>query len=218
MVQRARLNGLPFWNKKQAGLDGNSGDNIVVAFEAYQQLSSVTVHPMTAISQLSTMHEDIVTSARQKRAALIQRLDGGMESLGHGFRHMNREVLRYAPCSVDTLVDRGFGGAAQVSYAVIVLFFGWRDNQEALAYALRVAEHPGIVFTVLRFVAQPEKFLLEGCEVYHIGGEGGVGRAETVSVIKSFGRCGRDVGRSIADPSHPTVDVNRTRPSDAMDP
>ncbi|KAK1326012.1 Two pore calcium channel protein 1A [Acorus calamus] len=31
------------------------------------------------------------------------------------------------------------------------------------------------------------------------------------------GRCGRDVGRPIAGPSHPTVDVNRTRPSDAMD-
>ncbi|KAK1299298.1 hypothetical protein QJS10_CPB14g00835 [Acorus calamus] len=32
------------------------------------------------------------------------------------------------------------------------------------------------------------------------------------------GRCGRDVGRSIAGPSHPMVDVNRTRSSDAMDP
>ncbi|KAK1297565.1 hypothetical protein QJS10_CPB15g00160 [Acorus calamus] len=31
-------------------------------------------------------------------------------------------------------------------------------------------------------------------------------------------RCGVDVGRSIAGPSNPTVDVNRTRPSDAMDP
>ncbi|KAK1325963.1 hypothetical protein QJS10_CPA01g02783 [Acorus calamus] len=28
----------------------------------------------------------------------------------------------------------------------------------------------------------------------------------------------RDVSRPIAGPSHPTVDVNRTRPSDAMDP
>ncbi|KAK1310138.1 hypothetical protein QJS10_CPA08g00412 [Acorus calamus] len=32
------------------------------------------------------------------------------------------------------------------------------------------------------------------------------------------GRCGRDVDRSIAGLSHPTVDVNRIRPSDAMDP
>ncbi|KAK1289455.1 hypothetical protein QJS10_CPB18g00542 [Acorus calamus] len=32
------------------------------------------------------------------------------------------------------------------------------------------------------------------------------------------GRCGCDVGRPIAGSSHSTVDVNRTRPSDAMDP
>ncbi|KAK1326298.1 Kinesin-like protein NACK2 [Acorus calamus] len=32
------------------------------------------------------------------------------------------------------------------------------------------------------------------------------------------GRCDRDMGHPIAGPSHPTVDVNRTRPSDAMDP
>ncbi|KAK1283338.1 hypothetical protein QJS10_CPB21g00336 [Acorus calamus] len=31
------------------------------------------------------------------------------------------------------------------------------------------------------------------------------------------GGCGRDVDRSIAGPLHPTVDVNHTRPSDAMD-
>ncbi|KAK1316088.1 Cation/H(+) antiporter 19 [Acorus calamus] len=235
MVQRARRNGLPFWNKKQAGQDGNS---VVVAFEAYQQLSSVTVRPMTAISHLSTIHEDIVTSAQQKRAALIvlpfhkqQRLDGAMESLGHGFQHMNREVLRYAPCSVAILVDRGFGGVAQVSssdvsYAVVVLFFGGRDDREALAYALRIAEHPGIILTVLRFVPQPGKSLLEeavnGDKSVRVGVEtvldegptdeecirelkekvdsGAVksitleekvvsGRAESVSVIKSLGRC-----------------------------
>ncbi|KAK1279106.1 Cation/H(+) antiporter 19 [Acorus gramineus] len=236
MVQRARRNGLPFWNKKQAGQDGNS---VVVAFEAYHQLSSVTVRPMTAISHLSTIHEDIVTSAQQKRAALIvlpfhkqQRLDGAMESLGHGFRHTNREVLRYAPCSVAILVDRGFGGAAQVSssdvsYEVVVLFFGGRDDREALAYALRMAEHPGIILTVLRFVPQPGKSLLEeavnGDKSVRVGIEetlldegptdeecikemkekvdsGEVksitleekvvsGRAESVSVIKSLGRC-----------------------------
>ncbi|KAK1289453.1 Vinorine synthase [Acorus calamus] len=32
------------------------------------------------------------------------------------------------------------------------------------------------------------------------------------------GGCGRDLGRSIAGPSHPTVNVNRTRSSDVMDP
>ncbi|KAK1318363.1 Cation/H(+) antiporter 19 [Acorus calamus] len=180
MVQRARRNGLPFWNKKQVGAgEGNGGDNIVVAFQAYQQLSSVTVRSMTAISHLSTIHEDIVTSAQQKRAALIvlpfhkhQRVDGSMESFGNGFRQMNREVLRYAPCSVAILVDRGFGGTVQisssdVSYAVVVLFFGGQDDREALAYALRIAEHPGIVLTVLRFLPRPGGSLLNGAAHGH---------------------------------------------------
>ncbi|CAA6653818.1 unnamed protein product [Spirodela intermedia] len=170
MVHKARRNGLPFWNK---GLPTETGYHIVVAFEAYQQLSSVSIRPMTAISDLATIHEDIVTSAQQKRAAVIllpfhkqQRLDGTLESLGSSFQHVNQRVLRHAPCSVGILVDRGLGGAAQVSssdvsYSIAVLFFGGHDDREALAYALRMAEHPGIQLTVLRFLALPGKALME---------------------------------------------------------
>ncbi|CAA6668840.1 unnamed protein product [Spirodela intermedia] len=165
MVHKARRNGLPFWNNR--GLSGGDGDLVVVAFEAYQQLSSVSVRPMTAISDLATIHEDIVTSAQQKRVALIvlpfhkqQRLDGAMESLGSSLQHVNQRVLRHAPCSVAVLVDRGLGGVAQVSssdvsYSIAVLFFGGRDDREALAYALRMSEHPGIALTVLRFLLAP---------------------------------------------------------------
>ncbi|CAA7388218.1 unnamed protein product [Spirodela intermedia] len=170
MVHKARRNGLPFWNK---GLPTETGYHIIVAFEAYQQLSSVSIRPMTAISDLATIHEDIVTSAQQKRAAVIllpfhkhQRLDGTLESLGSSFQHVNQRVLRHAPCSVGILVDRGLGGAAQVSSSdvscsIAVLFFGGRDDREALAYALRMAEHPGIQLTVLRFLALPGKALME---------------------------------------------------------
>jgi hypothetical protein len=54
-------------------------------------------------------------------------------------------------------VDRVLGGAAQVSapdvsYAVLVLFFGGPDDREALAYAARMGEHPGIELTVARFI------------------------------------------------------------------
>ncbi|XP_077218498.1 cation/H+ exchanger 19 [Tasmannia lanceolata] len=166
MVHKARRNGLPFWNKNRS-----EGNHMVIAFEAYEQLSSVSIRPMTAISQLSTMHEDIVTSAHQKRTALLlipfhkyQRLDGGMESLGNGFRHVNDRVLQHAPCSVGILVDRGLGGAKQisasdVSFSAVTLFFGGRDDREALAYGARIAEHPGIAFTVLRFVPEAGKSL-----------------------------------------------------------
>lgn len=160
MVQKARNNGLPFWDKKR-----DDRDYIVIAFEAYQQLSSVTVRPMTAISALSSIHEDICTSAHRKRAALIllpfhkhQRLDGAMESLGHTFHLVNRRALQHAPCSVGIFVDRGLGGttqvvASEVSYSVVVPFFGGLDDCEALAYGMRMAEHPGIKLTVVKFVA-----------------------------------------------------------------
>ncbi len=50
MVHKARRNGLPFWNRVR-----DDQDQMVIAFEAYQQLSAVTVRPMTAISALSTI-------------------------------------------------------------------------------------------------------------------------------------------------------------------
>ncbi|KAG9460038.1 hypothetical protein H6P81_004546 [Aristolochia fimbriata] len=173
MVHKARLNGLPFWNKKR-----DDRDHIVVAFEAYQQLSSVSIRPMTAISHFSTIHEDVCTSAQQKRASLIllpfhkhQRLDGALESLGHDFCQINQRVLRYAPCSVAILVDRGLGGATQVSasdvsFSAVVLFFGGRDDREALAYGVRIAEHPGIGLTVVRFLppsGEDGKDLMTSC-------------------------------------------------------
>ncbi|XP_056166069.1 cation/H(+) antiporter 19-like [Syzygium oleosum] len=162
MVHKARRNGLPFWNKAR-----DDQDQMVIAFEAYQQLSSVTVRPMTAISPLGTIHEDICTSAHQKRSAMIlvpfhkhQRLDGVMESLGHSFQAVNQRVLHYAPCSVGILVDRGLGGTTQVSasdvsYTIVVPFFGGGDDCEALAFGVRMAEHPGIVLSVMKFVFPP---------------------------------------------------------------
>lgn len=177
MVHKARYNGLPFWNKKT---DENNKDQMVIAFEAYGQLSSVKVRPMTAISSLNNIHEDICASAHQKSAAMIllpfhkhQGLDGSMESLGHSFRTVNERVLKHAPCSVGILVDRGLGGTAQVSasdvsYNVVVPFFGGRDDREALAYGMRLAEHPGIVMTLVRFVAPHGETLRFGAKLVGI--------------------------------------------------
>lgn len=175
MVHKARNNGLPFWNKKS-----DDKDQMVIAFEAYEQLSSVKVRPATAISALNNMHEDICACAHQKTAAMIllpfhkhQKLDGTMESVGHSFQAVNERVLRHAPCSVGILVDRGLGGTTQVSasdlsYAAVVAFFGGRDDREALAYGMRLAEHPGIVVTVVRFVAPKGKTLRFGAQLVGI--------------------------------------------------
>jgi len=114
------------------------------------------------------MHEDICNLAEDKRVAFIiipfhkhQTVDGGMEATNPAFRMVNQNLLANAPCSVGILVDRGLSGstrlaANQMSHQVAVLFFGGPDDREALAYAWRMSEHPGISLTVMRFVPADE--------------------------------------------------------------
>ncbi|XP_059295056.1 cation/H(+) antiporter 18-like [Lycium ferocissimum] len=165
MVHKARKNGLPLLNTQ--GQVGES-NQVIVAFETFGQLSKVSIRPTTAISAMSSMHEDIIASAERKRVSMIilpfhknQRLDGHFETTRAALRNVNRRVLQHAPCSVSILIDRGLGGASHVSasevdYTVLVLFFGGHDDREALAYGMRVAEHPGITLNVVRFVIDPE--------------------------------------------------------------
>lgn len=160
IVQRARRNGRPFFNHRH---HTDNRDQIVAAFETYEQLSKVTVRPMTAISGFEDMHEDICATAADKRTALIilpfhksPRLDGYFDSTP-GFRTVNQRVLKHAPCSVAILIDRGVGGSAQVpsssvDHSVVVYFFGGPDDREALAYGFRMAEHPGVKLHVVRFL------------------------------------------------------------------
>ncbi|KAL5205240.1 hypothetical protein ABZP36_033449 [Zizania latifolia] len=157
LVQRARRNGMPFFNN-----NGDKSEQMVVAFEAFQQLSAVRVRPMTAISDLDTIHRDVIDSASAKRAAIVVmpyhkmlQHDGSFQSLGSAYHAINKRILREAPCSVAILVDRGLGGHAQVSarnvsFSVAMLFFGGADDREALAYATRMAEHPGVAVTLAR--------------------------------------------------------------------
>ncbi|KAH7550190.1 hypothetical protein ACOSP7_024603 [Xanthoceras sorbifolium] len=164
MVHKARNNGIPFWNKGKR----SDSDQIVVAFEAFRQLSHVSIRPMTAISAMHELYEDICGSAERKRVAMIilpfhkhQRIDGVLETTRTEFRCVNKKVLQEAPCSVGILVDRGLGGnthvaASNVSSTITVLFFGGNDDQEALAYGARMAEHPGISLTVVRFLPSSE--------------------------------------------------------------
>ncbi|KAF6172956.1 hypothetical protein GIB67_006332 [Kingdonia uniflora] len=162
MVHKSRRNGSAFSSK----LSRTNSDHIVVAFEAFQQLSRVTVKPMTAISGFSNIHEDICSSAEKKSVAMVilpfhmeQRVDGVLETTRYDFRSVNQKVLENAPCSVGILVDRGLGGSAHVSASdvsstFVVLFFGGPDDREALAYGARTAEHPGVNLTVVRIIVE----------------------------------------------------------------
>ncbi|KAI3929607.1 hypothetical protein MKX01_025775 [Papaver californicum] len=115
-----------------------------------------------------------------------QRKDGKMGNIQHGFRHVNRKlhnslssllnnlhntccttnssgVFRHPPCSVAVLVDRGFGNTlAQGSSTprklkATVLFIGGKDDREALAYATRITQHPGVNLTAVRFLQDEER-------------------------------------------------------------
>ncbi|KGN62161.1 cation/H(+) antiporter 15 [Cucumis sativus] len=165
IVHNTRKSGRPALNRTQA-----QSDHIINAFENYEQhVDCVSVQPLTAISPYSTMHEDICNLAEDKRVAFIiipfhkqQTVDGGMEASNPAFRLVNQNVLANAPCSVGILVDRGLNGANRATsnkgthYNIIVLFFGGQDDREALSYAWRMSEHPGVNLTVMRFIAAQE--------------------------------------------------------------
>uniref|UniRef100_A0A5B7BAW7 Putative cation/H(+) antiporter 20 n=1 Tax=Davidia involucrata TaxID=16924 RepID=A0A5B7BAW7_DAVIN len=168
LVQRARKNGFPFINRFRRG---ELHDRVAAAFQAYGQLNRVSVRPTTAISALPTMHEDICHVAEVKRVTMIilpfhkqwrkeEEGDYAVENVGHGWVGVNQRVLENAPCSVALLVDRGFGGLSQhtpgptatVGQRVCVVFFGGPDDREALELGGRMAEHPAVNVTVVRFV------------------------------------------------------------------
>ncbi|XP_057802715.1 cation/H(+) antiporter 18-like [Salvia miltiorrhiza] len=192
MVHKARNNGIPFFNKDRA----TDSTQIVVAFEAFQQLSHVSIRPTTAISPMMSMHQDICSVAESKRASVIvlpfhkhQRIDGHLETTRAEMRHVNRRVLECAPCSVAILIDRGLGGAAHVSasnvdYTISAFFFGGPDDREALAYGAVMAEHPGIRLNVVRFHVDPK--VAGGAVKVDVGDPGAEARSSDEEFISCF--------------------------------
>ncbi|XP_020582972.1 LOW QUALITY PROTEIN: cation/H(+) antiporter 20-like [Phalaenopsis equestris] len=140
-------------------------DQIAFTFEAYAQMGRLRVRPMTAVSAIITMHEDVCAIADEKLVSLIvlpfhkRWLGGDVENLGHGWRAVNQRVLRNAPCSVAVLVDRGLAQAGSVR-EICVVFLGGPDDREALEFAGRMAEHPGVGVKAVRFVAEGPDFML----------------------------------------------------------
>lgn len=171
MVQRFRKNGLPFVSRFNYRVRAFH-ERVAVAFRAYGQMGQVVVRTTTAISALSTMHEDICHVAKEKRVPMIIlpfhkrwiKTDGPdlIENVGHGWRGVNQRVLNNAECSVAILVDRGLGGDYQqnqgpdtkIAQKTCVLFFGGPDDRECLELGGRMVEHPAVHMTVLRFVEE----------------------------------------------------------------
>ncbi|ONI20919.1 hypothetical protein PRUPE_2G040900 [Prunus persica] len=147
------------------------------SFELYaKQRDNVFVQTLTAVSAYTTMHQDICSMAEENRVALIiipfhqqysTTMDGGgplQESNNSHLKSLNNNLIANARCSVGVFVDRGLGKStySNCRHHFAMLFIGGVDDREALAYAARMAGHPHVRLTVVRFNLKPNK---EGAEV-----------------------------------------------------
>ncbi|WVY89201.1 hypothetical protein V8G54_034715 [Vigna mungo] len=146
----------------------NHSVNIINAFKSYETHSrSVNVKVYTCISPYETMHDEICMQAAEKRACILiapfhkQFRTNGVIELASPIRALNRHLLRTAPCSVGILVERGsFVSNNPLTttsfYNVAVVFIEGPDDREALAYAMRIADHPNVSVTVIR-ITEPRR-------------------------------------------------------------
>ncbi|XP_022153450.1 cation/H(+) antiporter 15-like [Momordica charantia] len=147
-------------------------DHIINAFDKFEsEHNGVTIHSLTAVSPYATMHDDICGIAAEKRVHLIlvpfhkqPTLDGGLEDGNPSIGIVNNNVMANAPCSVAVLVDRGLSASGptdshrsnRLQQRFALFFIGGPDDREALAYAWRMSENPGILVTVVRFLPGDE--------------------------------------------------------------
>ncbi|KAF5782864.1 putative cation/H+ exchanger, sodium/solute symporter superfamily [Helianthus annuus] len=127
------------------------------------QCEGIDVKRLLTLCPLATMHHDICAIAEEMLASMIilpfhknQQANGTFNTNYLEFRSVNRKVLRHAPCSVGVFVDRGLG-SIQLSRSTkcmnaAIIFIAGKDDREALSYASRVARHPGVKLTVIRFL------------------------------------------------------------------
>jgi len=150
-------------------LRNNNSYNIINAFKSYEQHNrgSVKVKIYTCISPYETMHDEICMQAAEKKACMLvvpfhrHFRETGVVELANPVRALNRHLLRTAPCSVGILVERGRlisnNPLTSMSlYSVGVVFIEGPDDREALAYAMRMADHPNVNVTVIRLM-EPRK-------------------------------------------------------------
>ncbi|XP_028768926.1 cation/H(+) antiporter 15-like [Neltuma alba] len=136
----------------------------------------VTLCCYKGISPYETMHNDVCYMALEKRVTFIvisfqkKWIHGRKPVASFPFKHLTRNVLEKAPCSVGVLVDRGnqrsFRGdhcAREPTYQVSVFFFGGADDREALALARRMLEQPNVHITLVHF-SSPSTEIVAGTE------------------------------------------------------
>ncbi|KAG8643914.1 hypothetical protein MANES_11G083200v8 [Manihot esculenta] len=142
-------------------------EHVVNAFRQFEDDNNdlIALSPFTAICPTKTMHDDVCRLALDKRTCLIivpfhKRFQaiGNVSFHNKAIKITNENVLAKAPCSTAILVDQGLPDTRRTSlggpssYRVAVLFMGGPDDREALAIAARMAGHPSINLTMIRFI------------------------------------------------------------------
>lgn len=149
---------------------GNDVTDICEAVDAFSTDSKVLISQKKIVSSFATMYEDVCNSAEDLRVSIIiltfhkhQRLDGIMENSTEADRLNNQKIIRHATCTVGIFVDRGQTGfqlpTSGQEQHVVAIFFGGPDDREALAWSKRIACHPHIHLTVIRFLSASSRDL-----------------------------------------------------------
>nr|XP_016496770.1 PREDICTED: cation/H(+) antiporter 15-like isoform X1 [Nicotiana tabacum] len=151
--------------RDKPSLNPTQSERIFNAFEKFGQQNNdlIMVQCYKGISPYATMHNDVCSLALEKRTTLIivpfhkhwifeKRIE-----TSYAYRHLNKNVLEKAPCSIGILIVRGSTKKSRYAitvpslYRVVVLFFGGADDREALSYAERMSGHPSVQMTLIRF-------------------------------------------------------------------
>lgn len=156
--------------REKPSLEPTQSERIFNIFRSYEQKNRnlVMLQCFKGISPYATMHNDVCSLALEKRTCLIivpfhkQWIVGGRLESSYAFRHLNKNVLEKAPCTVGILIDRANKNRPRPAFTepsfrrVAVLFFGGADDREALAYGRRMSEHHNVSLTLIRFSASVE--------------------------------------------------------------
>ncbi|TKY47213.1 Cation/H(+) antiporter 14 [Spatholobus suberectus] len=147
---------------KNEGTD-KSSQHINNVFDQFQMHNKgcVMLQCFTAITPYASMHDDICYMAMDSKSNIVimpfhkqWSIDGNVEFSNTSIRLLNQKVLKKAPCSVGIFIDRSqMSGKLIVIYEksfceIAMIFLGGGDDQEALAYSLRIAQHPNVRLTV----------------------------------------------------------------------
>ncbi|AES69533.1 cation/H(+) symporter 13 [Medicago truncatula] len=160
---------------KSRSFKENSSQHISNVFNQFllHNQGCVTLQLFTAIAPYASMHDDICYMAMDTKSNILivpfhkqWSMNGNIEASNGSVRLVNQKLLNKAPCSTGVLIDRSqMSGKLLVIHEkcfceIAMLFLGGADDQEAMAYAMRIAEHPNVKLTVIwvRYMMQQKQF------------------------------------------------------------